>query len=93
MRVKFTRTVQYENVGRNQGPVYELGSEHDFTDDFAQRWIRRGAAVAITHATSLPQMAVTEKLDDETVSASADRRPILTPTSPKRGRPLGNKQK
>lgn len=45
MKIKFTSTVQYENEGRRQGPIFEKDSEHVFTDDFAHKWLRRGVAV------------------------------------------------
>lgn len=45
MRITFTQTVQYETGGRNQGPIFEEGSTHDFSDDFARRWLRRNVAV------------------------------------------------
>lgn len=47
MRVRFLREVQYECDGRNKGPVYKKDSEHNFDDAFAQRWLRRGAAVVV----------------------------------------------
>lgn len=47
MKVKFLKDTQYENEGRRKGPVYEKDSVHDFPDDFAHKWIRRGVAVAV----------------------------------------------
>lgn len=45
MRVRFTARAVYETAGRGKGPVFEAGSEHEFRDDIARRWIRRGVAV------------------------------------------------
>jgi hypothetical protein len=45
MQIKFNQTVQYESEGRNKGPVYAKDSVHDFTAEFAQRWLQRGVAV------------------------------------------------
>lgn len=45
MRIRFTETVVYETEGPGKGPVYSAGSVHDFTDDFAGRWLRRRVAV------------------------------------------------
>ena len=50
MRIKFLRRVQYESEGRGKGPIYEQGSEHEFDDTFAQRWLRRGVAVVVAQA-------------------------------------------
>lgn len=47
MRVEFTRTEQYENEGRGKGPIFKKGEQYDFTEDFAQRWIRRDAVIVI----------------------------------------------
>jgi len=47
MRVKFLRDELFESEGRNQGPLYKAGEVHDFTDEFAGRWLRRGAAVEV----------------------------------------------
>ena len=44
--VEFKSTVQFESLGRNKGPVFEAGSRHQLEDDFADRWIRRGVAIA-----------------------------------------------
>lgn len=60
-RIKFTRTELYESEGRNKGPTYKEGSTHDFEDDFADRWLRRGAAVEVNTREPLP--ADGEKLD------------------------------
>lgn len=45
MRVIFTASVQYENEGRNKGPRFPAGDVFDFTEDFAQRWLRRNVAI------------------------------------------------
>jgi hypothetical protein len=52
-RIKFTRTEQFESEGRNQGPIYVEGSVHDFDDAFADRWLRRSAAVEVDKRTPL----------------------------------------
>lgn len=44
--IEFKSTVQFESLGRNKGPVFEAGSRHELDDDFADRWIRRGVAIA-----------------------------------------------
>ena len=54
-RIKFTRTELYESEGRNKGPTYKEGSTHDFEDAFADRWIRRGAAVEVNTREPLPE--------------------------------------
>lgn len=56
MRIRFTETVVYETEGPGKGPVYSAGSVHDFTDDFAGRWLRRRVAVVEPPVTSeLPE--------------------------------------
>lgn len=45
MRIRFTETVVYETEGPGKGPVYEAGSVHEVSDDFAGRWLRRKVAV------------------------------------------------
>lgn len=52
MRIRFTETVVYETEGPGKGPVYAAGSVHDFTDDFAGRWLRRRVAVVEPLVTS-----------------------------------------
>lgn len=52
-RIRFTSTERYESEGRNQGPLYKEGSTHDFEDDFADRWLRRGVAVEVNARTPL----------------------------------------
>jgi len=48
IKLKFLRTVQYENKGRGQGPVFEKDKTYEFArEDQARRWIRRGAAVEV----------------------------------------------
>lgn len=42
--IKFRRTVQYECDGRHKGPFLRKGETFTFDYDFAQRWIKRGAA-------------------------------------------------
>lgn len=46
-RIKFLRDVIYETEGYQKGPSYKEGSTHDFEDDFADRWLRRQAAVEV----------------------------------------------
>ena len=48
MKVQFVRDELYENLGRNKGTQYLQNSIHDFTPEFAERWIRRGAAKVVT---------------------------------------------
>lgn len=45
--VEFKSTVQFESLGRNKGPTFDAGSRHELESDFADRWIRRGVAVAV----------------------------------------------
>jgi hypothetical protein len=59
MRIKFVRRVQYENEGRGKGPVYDKDSVHDFSEAFAQRWLRRG--VAVVFADAEPELAAPVK--------------------------------
>lgn len=47
MRIKFLRDEQYESEGRNTGPKFAAGEVYDFTDEFGQRWVQRGAAELI----------------------------------------------
>lgn len=47
MRVRFLKTVQHQSEGRNKGPIYNEGSEHEFPEPFAQKWLRRGVAVVV----------------------------------------------
>lgn len=47
MRVKFLRDEQYESEGRNQGPRFAAGEVYDFTEEFGQRWLQRGAVEVI----------------------------------------------
>lgn len=47
MRIKFTKDAIYETEGYRKGPTYKAGETHDFSEDFAQRWIRRGVAVSL----------------------------------------------
>lgn len=48
MWVEFKTTVQFESDGRHKGPVFEVGSRHNLAEDFANRWIRRGVAFAVS---------------------------------------------
>lgn len=54
VKVRFVRTVTYEKDGPHQGPVYSAGSEHEFDAAFADRWIRRGAAVRVETPAAKP---------------------------------------
>lgn len=47
MRVKFIRDEQYESGGRNLGPKFAAGEVYDFTEEFGQRWLRRGAVEVV----------------------------------------------
>lgn len=40
----FLRTEQFESEGRGKGPIFEEGQRYEFDGDFADRWLRRGAA-------------------------------------------------
>lgn len=53
-RIKFTRDALYENEGYQKGTTYSEGSTHDFEDHFADRWLRRGAAVEVNTREPLP---------------------------------------
>lgn len=48
VKVRFLRTEVYETEGFNKGPIFEQGSIHLFDRDFAERWIRRGAAEIVS---------------------------------------------
>lgn len=43
-RIEFDRDEQYENEGPLKGPWFRKGEQYDFTEDFADRWLRRDAA-------------------------------------------------
>ena len=49
MKIKFTatRVVDDEHKGTPQETKFKEGSTHDLDESSAQRWIRRGVAVAI----------------------------------------------
>lgn len=44
VKVTFLRTVQFECDGRRKGPKFFKDKEYTFDRDFADRWIKRGAA-------------------------------------------------
>jgi len=46
-RIKFVRDAQYENEGPKKGPKFPTGTVMDATDEFAERWVRRGHAEAL----------------------------------------------
>lgn len=46
-RIQFTRTELYESGGRGKGPTFKEGSIHEFEDNFADRWLRRGVAIEL----------------------------------------------
>jgi hypothetical protein len=50
MKIKFTENALYETDGYRKGHTFKAGEVHDFPDHFAQRWIRRGAAVEVDSA-------------------------------------------
>lgn len=60
MRIRFTETVVYETEGPGKGPVYSAGTVHDFSDDFAGRWLRRKVAVVELGAAPAPPAAAPE---------------------------------
>ena len=62
--IRFLQTEQYESEGRNAGPVYIAGDVHEFEDDFADRWIRRGVAELVD--------AAAEKAERESAAAAAE---------------------
>lgn len=43
-RVQFVRDALYEQGGPGKGHKFNSGEVHDFEDDFANRWVRRGDA-------------------------------------------------
>jgi hypothetical protein len=45
MRIRFTHDAIYETEGPGKGPRFAAGEVHDFTVNFANRWLRRGLAV------------------------------------------------
>lgn len=61
--IRFLQTEQFESEGRNAGPVYIAGDVHEFEDDFADRWIRRGVAELVD--------AEAEKAERESAAAAA----------------------
>lgn len=44
MRVRFSKTVTYEQNKPEDCRTYEAGKTYDLANDHAQRWIRRGVA-------------------------------------------------
>jgi hypothetical protein len=44
MRLKFLRREQFENQGRNKGPVFDVGEIYDLVDALGQRYLDSGAA-------------------------------------------------
>lgn len=44
VEVTFLRTVQFECDGRKKGPKFFKDKKYTFDRDFADRWIKRGAA-------------------------------------------------
>lgn len=50
MRVKFNKSVKYEQNDPAESKAYNEGETHDLPDDHAQRWIRRGVAVEVDAA-------------------------------------------
>lgn len=46
-RIKFLRDEIYENEGPGKGPKFPEGSVWDCTEEFADRWVNRNAAVLI----------------------------------------------
>ena len=43
-RIEFTADALYEQGGPGKGHTFRKGEVHDFTDDFAERWVRRKVA-------------------------------------------------
>jgi hypothetical protein len=57
MWVRFTQRAVYETEGFQRGAVYEPGEVHDFRPDIAERWLRRGLAVATERPGRAPRAA------------------------------------
>ncbi|MEI9964385.1 MAG: hypothetical protein WDM92_06435 [Caulobacteraceae bacterium] len=47
MRIRFVRDEVYETEGRNMGRTFAAGDVIDARKDFAERWLRRGAAEVV----------------------------------------------
>jgi hypothetical protein len=58
MRVRFLEDTIFETEGFRKGPRFEAGSVHEFSDDAAERWIRRGLAEKVESTRRLPRAAV-----------------------------------
>ena len=54
-RIRFTRDALYEVEGYQKGVTYKDGSVHDFEDHFADRWLRRDAAVEVNTREPMPE--------------------------------------
>lgn len=81
-RIRFERSVILETEGRNKGPAYEAGSEHDVSEDTAQRWLRRGVAVLVQPVKMGRPMAAPKaaadtnaKVAEEPAKAKAEEKP------------------
>lgn len=59
MRIRFLRREVYVTVapGHPDNPIFEAGSEHNLRPDLAERWIRRGAAVAVSETVAAASRA------------------------------------
>ncbi len=60
VKVTFLRTVQFECDGRKKGPKFFKDKDYTFDREFADRWIKRGAA----YETALGAPEVDEDEDD-----------------------------
>lgn len=50
MKIKFTKDTIYKSGPRAEWPRYKAGDVHEFEEDHAQRWLRRGVAKVWDHA-------------------------------------------
>jgi hypothetical protein len=57
VEVRFLKTVVYETDGPKKGPVFQEGHTYKFSEEFAQRWIRRGAAELVEPKPSIEKAA------------------------------------
>lgn len=93
MKVKFNRDVTYETEGPGKGPSFKKDQVHDFRDDIAQRWVRRGVAQIVDdgqkHEEAKPSLSLAAVArDEEKPAAHAQseevKPPAQQPQSPQR---------
>jgi hypothetical protein len=63
VKVKFLEDAIYESEGPHKGPHYDKGSIHEFDEEFAQRWIRRGVAEEVDKATKTTEVTPAPKAE------------------------------